>query len=376
MLSRRSIVRYLLNIPGWRTKKKIIVFESDDWGSIRMPSPEIKKLLLERGIHVDQLSYNNYDSLATEKDLACLIEELLTVKDLKGNPCNFTLNTIVANPDFNRIRESNYTQYYYEPFIETLKRYPNHQKSFDLWMEGISRGVFRPQLHGREHINASSWMRALQENIGNTRLAFNYEMYDLSTSLMSSVHTFMSALHYIDPKEIELHHNYIIEGSDLFEQIFGYRSRSFIAPRYIWSSDLNITLKNCGIDVIQGGFYQFHPSEKKLKKIIHYTGEKNELNQCFLVRNVSFEPSENPSLDWVGSALSQISDAFAWGKPAIIGTHRANYIGYIEPENRDRNLILLRQLLKIITLKWPEVEFMSSDQLGNYIMNSKKYSGN
>jgi len=27
--------RYIANIPGWRTNRKIIVIESDDWGSIR-----------------------------------------------------------------------------------------------------------------------------------------------------------------------------------------------------------------------------------------------------------------------------------------------------------------------------------------------------
>ena len=28
---------YLSNLPGWFTKRKIVVIESDDWGSVYMP---------------------------------------------------------------------------------------------------------------------------------------------------------------------------------------------------------------------------------------------------------------------------------------------------------------------------------------------------
>ena len=32
--------RNVVNIPGWSTSRKIVVFESDDWGSIRVRSNE------------------------------------------------------------------------------------------------------------------------------------------------------------------------------------------------------------------------------------------------------------------------------------------------------------------------------------------------
>ena len=40
---KQTITHNLLNIPGWRTKRHIVVIESDDWGSIRMPSKEVYK---------------------------------------------------------------------------------------------------------------------------------------------------------------------------------------------------------------------------------------------------------------------------------------------------------------------------------------------
>lgn len=35
------IRKNIINIPGWNTKRKIVVFESNDWGSIRMSSIDV-----------------------------------------------------------------------------------------------------------------------------------------------------------------------------------------------------------------------------------------------------------------------------------------------------------------------------------------------
>ena len=59
------------------------------------------------------------------------------------------------------------------------------------------------------------------------------------------------------------------------------------------------------------------------------------------------------------------------GKPLIISFHRLNYIGFIDETNRSRNLLLLKQLLKLLTERWPDVEFMSSDKLGRLILNEE-----
>jgi len=71
----------------------------------------------------------------------------------------------------------------------------------------------------------------------------------------------------------------------------------------------------------------------------------------------------NPNRDWVNSCLAQISSAFHWNKPAVICSHRINYIGFIDEKNRDRGLRDLNLLLKKIIQKWPEVKFISTDEL-------------
>ena len=60
----KSIVRNLANLPGWRTNRKIVVIESDDWGSIQMPSKLAYSNLLKKGIGVDKsYLYDTLDSL-------------------------------------------------------------------------------------------------------------------------------------------------------------------------------------------------------------------------------------------------------------------------------------------------------------------------
>ncbi|MBK6729400.1 MAG: hypothetical protein IPG60_00015 [Bacteroidetes bacterium] len=65
--------------------------------------------------------------------------------------------------------------------------------------------------------------------------------------------------------------------------------------------------------------------------------------------------------------MNRIEAAFRWGKPAIICSHRLNFMGGLNQENRIKNLNLLESLLKEIIKRWPMVEFKSTNQLGDMI---------
>jgi hypothetical protein len=95
----------------------------------------------------------------------------------------------------------------------------------------------------------------------------------------------------------------------------------------------------------------------------HVFGEKNNFGISYNIRNCFLEPSQLPGKDWVDSCLAQIQNAFLWQKPAVICSHRINYIGFINKQNRERGLQDLKTLMKIVLRKWPEVQFISTDQL-------------
>ena len=354
----------LTNSKGWNTNRKLLVIESDDWGSIRIPSKQIYEDFVKKGYTIQDTVYNRFDSLASEEDLNYLFELLSSFKDIHSNPLKITANTIVANPDFDKIRDSDFKQYYYEPFTSTLASYPNHSKSFDIWKDAIENKLFTPQFHGREHLNIILWMKELQANNKTIHSTFKQK----TTYSGKSDYSFMEAYDN-KPEEINIHKQVISEGLDLFEKIFGYQSKSFIAPCYVWHPKLNEVLAQKGVIYLQGTRKQLQPTDNHFKYnlIPHYIGEENEFNQYYLVRNTYFEPSSVGGMDWVNFALAQIETAFAWGKPAIITSHRVNYIGVLEKKNRDINLKLLTELIQKIQKKWPDVEFLSSDQLGDII---------
>jgi hypothetical protein len=89
------------------------------------------------------------------------------------------------------------------------------------------------------------------------------------------------------------------------------------------------------------------------------------LGQTYAPRNCTFEPTESKH-DHLYT-LKQINSSFFYKKPAIITTHRINFVGGLDKRKRDQNLLELDSLLKNIIKRWPEVIFLSSDQLHNYI---------
>jgi hypothetical protein len=370
----RNIKKNLVNIPGWSTNRKIVVFESDDWGSIRMPSKKVYNSLLKEGIRVDLCPYNKYDNLASREDLESLFDVLIKYKDFKENHPIFTANTNVANPDFKKIKQNEFNTYYYEPFTATLEKQFNGKNVIHTWRKGIHNGLFYPQLHGREHVNPIIWIDLLKNDHFEIKKAFEQGTFGLSRITSPNIKRLhLAALLFSSNKEQRIIENSIIEGADLFENIFGYRSNSFIAPVYMWDTILEKTFKDVGIQYIQGG--NAHNNVNFLTNSTyrvrrHYMGEKNKLDQIYLFRNCFFEPSLSNISNSVDNTLKEIEIAFRWNKPAIISSHRVNYIGSLESNNRDKNLVLLEKLLENIKKKWPTVEFMNSVQLGEII----KYS--
>lgn len=368
---KQQFTRHFKNIPGWHTNRKIVVIESDDWGGIRMPSKVVYNQLFKEGYKPDTDPYLKYDSLASEQDLSGLFDVLSSVKDKNENPAIVTANCVMVNPDFKKIKESRFEKYFYESFIETLKRYPNQQHSFKLWQEGIERGIFHPQFHGREHLNVDQWMKGLKDGDKMLHKAFEHEMISISSIPSKMRFGYMEALDFYDLNEKHNKESIIKDGLHLFEQIFGFKSSTFIANCYIWHKDFEKTLYECGVHFIQGIPVQLQPelsqNSHSLKRTYHFTGQKNKFGQSYLVRNAHFEPTLFPDRDIVNECLSHIEIAFKWHKPAIISSHRLNYIGTIDAENASRNLKLFELLLNQIVKNWPDIEFMTSNQLGHII---------
>ncbi len=368
----KNILRNLYDIQGVRTKRKIVVIESDDWGAIRMPSIEVKNSIPEKYQKHFNSPYYRYDTIASPDDLSALFEVLHSVKDKNRNSAIITANTIVANPDFDRIEQSEFCDYYFEYFTETLTAYYG-EVLFKTWKEGIRTGCFVPQLHGREHVNVALWMKKLSEQDNLYLDAFKRRIYSVDHNLDSAKKNLTAALEAHSESDSIRKAAIVDEGCKIFEKIFDYKTSSFIAPSYTWDTNVEKTLHDNEVSAVQGIRVQKIPTqfEGKYRYKRHFMGQRNRFNQYYLVRNAFFEPNLFENVDTVNETLSRIKWSFKFSIPAILSMHRLNVVGGLDLKRRDENLFLLKDLLKKILKQWPEVEFLSTPQVTDQLLKKQ-----
>lgn len=368
-----TIKNHFYNSKGWRTKRKIVVIESDDWGGIRMTSNKDFQALQNK-INISSNHYNKYDSLETQEDLEELYDCLQSFKDIKGNCPIITANFVSTNPDFDKIKSSNFENYYYETFPTSYKKYHQNENTFPLIKEGIKNKLILPQFHGREHLQVEYWMRDLRNNKKETILGFNHNFFGFGKNEMDN-QGYLSSFNVTSINDIKAVEKRIEEGLSLFESIFKFNSLSVIAPQNIMHYKLLPVLKKSGIEIIQGARvnkqFPLYKGDKAKQK--RFLGEVNSHDQLQIVRNVVFEPSSK-ALDWISKCIKEIETAFFWGKPAVICSHRVNYMGGLDSKNRKKGVDTLKRLLENIQKKWPDVEFMSTVTLAKTILSEKEYS--
>ena len=364
-----TISRYLKNLPGYKTSRKIVVIYVDDYGSIRVKDKTTQARLSEGGVPISSSRYSAFDTLASVEDLQKLFDVLTSVKDSKGRHACFTPFANIANPNFEKIRESNFTQYFREPFTETLKRYGKaYEGTYELWLQGIAENIFHPEYHGTEHINVLRFMQNLQRGHKTTRLAFENESVAVPLIPGDEKLNHETAVFYIEKAE---ENNALKEdiktGMKMFEELLGYRSRQFTPGAGIYSPALHKTLREEEIDYINVQRYIPYPlGDGKYVKSFLYNGKRNEEGQRYVVRNCPFETyfdncSRNNQA--VAVCLTNIEAAFRMYAPAIVSTHRVNFVGGLEVSHRDDSLKQLKLLLTEILKRWPDVEFMNGTQM-------------
>lgn len=361
---KEGLRRHWVNVRGQKLSRRFLVLESDDWGSVRMPDRTSYKALLKGGLRVDACPYLRYDTLATEEDLEALFEVLASFRDHRHQHPVLTANCVLANPDFEAIRANGFQHYHFESMTKTLAAYPGREGAFALWNQGRREGLFQPQFHGREHLNVARWMRALQGGLPVVRQAFDLRLFGISRTVCKELPNSLLEAWAVDrPEDEAVVNQSITEGLQMFHQVFGEPAQSMIAPNYCWSPRHEELAAAAGVRFIQGQRRQL-PAIAGEPALTHHQGQRNALGQVYLVRNAYFEPSLYPHSDAVATCLARISAAFAWNRPAVVGVHRLNFIGALDEENRRRNLRQLRALLHAVLKRWPDVEFVTSDELG------------
>src|SRR5690606_22722940 len=133
----KSIKDFIINFQGYKTKRKLVAFLVDDYGTIRISSSEALETLSKLDEKIKENRFNKFDDLASKDDLEELFKVLKSVKDKNGKPAVFTPMTVVANPDFKAIENSDFKKYHYENYYQTLDRREDGEDIKRLWKQGI-----------------------------------------------------------------------------------------------------------------------------------------------------------------------------------------------------------------------------------------------
>ena len=365
---KQLLANELKNLRGWRTSRKLVAFAVDDYANVRVASAQARQRLIDAGLDLSS-QMDRYDALETRQDLEALFEVLDSVRDSRGRPATFTAYALSANPDFERIRAEG-GGYHAEPVPETFARLAAEQPAayegaWELWREGMQRGLLRPQFHGREHLNVDLFDHKLRA--GAHDLAVNIEhacLAGLSGDPALPGVGFSHAFGLHDDSALPRQREILADGLDRFERVWGFQSTTFTPPAMQLHPSLFDVAVNGGVRAIDKPLrFSRVTGNGQLRRENNHSGRQRGQNHVTVVRNVVFEPGKDMGFEPVSRALQQINAAFRWKRPAIISSHRVNFCGHLNEANRSRSLTALSHLLEAIVTRWPEVEFVTVDRL-------------
>lgn len=373
---KHTLSRALSNLPGWRTKRKILVIESDDWGSIRIPSKTAYDQLVAAGIPMHENAFTSYDCLEDDADLEYLIQTLSKIKDQEGNHPVITAMSLSENPDFEAIKASGFKEYHSETLKVTRAHYGGRTQVARLIQEARQAGVYEPQFHGKEHLNIKAWMRCLQnpEAYPNTAFAFKHGISGLHPWMAKEDRIdFQAAFHIANKAELPFLRQVLKQGIEGFEQEYQMAPTYFVPPNGPYHNELDDDLKALGIKYLCAPKNRQQPEgDGQYSRHFHYLGQQLNNGITMLTRNVVFEPAIVPNQEQlIENTLADMASAYFFRKPVIISSHRVNYVGGVDPANREKGFATLAELLRRALQRWPDITFMSSSQLGQFINTSR-----
>jgi hypothetical protein len=362
---KQILFNHLKNFSGKKLNRKFLAFAVDDYGNVRLHSNQARERLEKVGVKINN-RFDAYDAIDTTEDYQILFEALQVVKDIKGNSAIFTPYVLTCNTDFQATIEQN--KFVPEDLPVTYKKLAAldnaYEGAYDTLLEGIKSNLIRPQFHGREHLNVQliDALLELKDPILMANLE-NQSMAGLNGVSAWPTIGYNEAFSFWNTSVLERHQMIIKDGLERFKKIYGNTSLTFTPPAQQLHPSLYGFVGDNGVIGVQRSRSELvHLGEGKFQKFNNQLGKKDLGGTIKIVRNCVFEPTIR-DMDWVSFTMKQIEAAFFWGKPAIISSHRVNFCGHIDPKNREKGITYLKNLLKQILKKWPDVEFVGVDEI-------------
>ncbi len=326
----------------WR-RLKAVVLESDDWGLCAWSADEQALRVLADTPAFRSPAGRRYagSTLESADDVRALAATLAEFRGGDGFPPVWQANTVVANPDYSALRA---------PLFECESvplcdhpQTPSRWQRPGMWDQvAVARdaGLWWPELHGLHHIPETAWLTALRRGLADARRA-----HEQQSAVCASVEA--SGEH--DPSEPPLDRTRRLElAVAKFETLFGRRPASFCPPDYRWDEHTEADATRLGIRTLQGQGEHHGARFPRFRRLFlrqRWPGDWSVRLQ--MPPRIAFEPcSTETNAARVGAAAAHRGAREAWqrGQPAVISTHRANFV-HLDPKMAAIGHAALRDLL-------------------------------
>ena len=342
-----NLLKHLPHYSRRKFKKKYIVIESDDWGLERAVNAESLKWLKSK-YGAENFTRWTTDALETTEDLELLFDLLREFKQKHESYPVITANFIMNNIDYSKYDKLNLI-----PVSSGFNADSEDVRS--KYKTGIEEGFIFPQLHGYSHYNYTELEKYFYTDEGKE--AFRNKFFT-SKSTIRKYLTFLQG----ELSKNNMHSGKIKEASEIFYNLFGFKSKTIIPPTFICDMNLIDVIKKSEITMIQSS----NRLVSSLKKRYHIPYFRKIKGIYWSIRNARLDPY--PGYDFLHEqCLHSVKTAFENCSPAIIDFHRVNFSGKYAPEYRSRTLSELRKLFVKIYKNWSDVKFIHSAELNELL---------
>ncbi len=331
--------------------KKYVIIESDDWGLERAKDEHALQNVIKKYGKQNTSRWTD-DALETIEDLDQLFDLLASFKDKFRKGPILTANFLTHNIDY-----SSKSRLKFRPISEGYNF--ADEGLFEKYSEGIDKKFFFPQLHGFCHYQTS----LLEQDFESKNFMEDFEAgFPLAKStIKGNLSRYRGEC--FDPKFKEN----IVEAIKVFKNTFGYYSRTFIPPNYLYTDNANSILSANHIELLQStthllsvnGNSSLSPLFRK-KKGLFYSARRARLDT-------------HSDYNYLADICIQgIEIAFSQHMPAVIDIHRVNFSGRYSPKNRQKTLKELKKVFSHLHQNHPDTIFITSDALIDVLKNNSE----
>jgi len=339
-----------------RLSRPVVAMLSDDWGA-------------------DHVGFYGRES---PDDLRRLADVLAAHRDSAGHPTVLSPNMVTMKPDFPTLERNGFSDY------AAVDTYADRPELTAAWKEGVERGVFAPQFHGRDHLNVDMWLDELRAGQADFLRAFRHRKVLFKSPNWAELVAekpcrAMIAREFIDcrrnpsvPIAPQVQAERVRQGVEAFERQFGFRPRCAVASGGAFDSGTEAAWAAAGIEYCHApGYHRVRmTAEGRFELRPRYYGEKNGAGLRILVGNGEYEPGKKESTEAGARAASDqtfavVSRALSRREPVFIATHAQNYYG--DSRKTAANLAGLDALLGRLRESFPDLLFAATCELGDLI---------